>query len=308
MWNEKYIFVGGKGGVGKSTSATAIAVKHANAGQKTLLVSTDPAHNIGDIFQILIGGKIKKVDSSLYALEIDPEIETTRYIQTVKEHIKGVVNAKMMEEVHRQLDAAKTSPGADEAALFDRLITILLEESGNFDKIVIDTAPTGHTIRLLSLPTLMGVWMQGLIDRRKATNDKYSRLIYDGELVEDPIYDALRTRQSRFERARSILLDDTRTAYVFVLNAERLPIIETEKAMRLLQHYEMDVSTLIVNKVLPQEVTGAFMEERKKHEAQYVKQIYETFKKQSIYAVPLFSKDITSKAQLLAVSHYLRKE
>lgn len=308
MWNEKYIFVGGKGGVGKSTSATAIAVKHANAGQKTLLVSTDPAHNIGDIFQILIGGKIKKVDSSLYALEIDPEIETTRYIQTVKEHIKGVVNAKMMEEVHRQLDAAKTSPGADEAALFDRLITILLEESGNFDKIVIDTAPTGHTIRLLSLPTLMGVWMQGLIDRRKATNDKYSRLIYDGEPVEDPIYDALRTRQSRFERARSILLDDTRTAYVFVLNAERLPIIETEKAMRLLQHYEMDVSTLIVNKVLPQEVTGAFMEERKKHEAQYVKQIYETFKKQSIYAVPLFSKDITSKAQLLAVSHYLRKE
>src|SRR5699024_11733716 len=99
MWNEKYIFVGGKGGVGKSTSATAIAVKHANAGQKTLLVSTDPAHNIGDIFQILIGGKIKKVDSSLYALEIDPEIETTQYIQTVKEHIKGVVNAKMMEEV-----------------------------------------------------------------------------------------------------------------------------------------------------------------------------------------------------------------
>src|SRR5699024_12323228 len=123
-------------------------------------------------------------------------------------------------------------------------------------------ASTVYTILLLSLLSLIGIWMQGLIDRRKATNDKYSKLIYDGETVEDPIYDALRTRQSRFERAQSILLDHTRTAYVFVLNAERLPIIETEKAMRLLQHYEMDDSALIVNKVLPQEVTDEFMEWR----------------------------------------------
>lgn len=177
MWQEKYIFIGGKGGVGKSTSAAAFALKHANEGLKTLLVSTDPAHNIGDIFQMSIGGKIKKVYPTLYALEIDPDRETTNYIQTVKNNIKGVVNATMMEEVHRQLDTAKASPGADEAALFDRLITILLEESGNFDKIVIDTAPTGHTIRLLSLPELMGVWIHGLLERRKKANENYSRLI-----------------------------------------------------------------------------------------------------------------------------------
>lgn len=307
MWGKKHVFIGGKGGVGKSTSAAAIALTHAKEGQKTLLVSTDPAHNIGDIFHMSIGGKVKQIEPNLYALEIDPEIETAHYIQTVKNHIKDVVNPTMMEEVHRQLDTAKASPGADEAALFDRLITVLLEESGNFDKIVVDTAPTGHTIRLLSLPELMGVWIRGLLERRKVTNENYSMLIYDGEPIEDPIYEALWQRQTRFERARTILLDANQTAYVFVLNAERLPIVETEKAIQLLEGYQLLVSSLIVNKVLPEEATGGFLEERKKHEAQYVKQIYQTFKRQRIYQVPLFSEDITRKAQLVSISHYFKK-
>ena len=141
--SKRIIFVGGKGGVGKSTSAAAIAWKTAQDGYKTLLVSTDPAHNIGDIFNQSIGGKIKEITRNLFALEIDPEIETANYIKGVKENIKGIVHSGMIEEVHRQLDTAKASPGADEAALFDKLISIILEEGKNFDKLVFDTAPTG---------------------------------------------------------------------------------------------------------------------------------------------------------------------
>ncbi len=125
---RKIIFVGGKGGVGKSTTAAALAVKLAHTGYKTLLISTDPAHNVGHVFDMEIGGKVKKVAGNLYATEIDPDIETANYIKGVKENIKKVVHSGMMEEVHRQLDTAKASPGADEAALFDRLITIILEE------------------------------------------------------------------------------------------------------------------------------------------------------------------------------------
>ena len=201
---KNIIFVGGKGGVGKSTTAAAIALQSAEQGFKTLLISTDPAHNVGDIFNTKIGGKTKEIADNLYALEIDPEIETDNYIKSVKENIRGVVHSGMMEEVHRQLDTAKASPGADEAALFDKLISIILEERANFDKLVFDTAPTGHTIRLLSLPELMGVWIKGLLDKRRTTNENYSRLINDGEPVEDPIYDVLRIRQSRFSEARRL--------------------------------------------------------------------------------------------------------
>jgi arsenite/tail-anchored protein-transporting ATPase len=304
---KNIIFVGGKGGVGKSTTAAAIALQSAEQGFKTLLISTDPAHNVGDIFSTKIGGKTKEIADNLYALEIDPDIETDNYIKSVKENIRGVVHSGMMEEVHRQLDTAKASPGADEAALFDKLISIILEERANFDKLVFDTAPTGHTIRLLSLPELMGVWIKGLLDKRRTTNENYSRLIHDGEPVEDPIYDVLRIRQSRFSKAREVLLDKKQTGFIFVLNPERLPILETKKAIELLNKYDLVVSTLIINKVLPVEADGEFIMERKKHEKQYIELIKETFTKQQLIFVPLFSQDIINEKQLALFSEYFGK-
>ncbi|QBP42439.1 ArsA family ATPase [Paenisporosarcina antarctica] len=302
--NKSIIFVGGKGGVGKSTSAAAIAWKLAQQGYRTLLVSTDPAHNVGDIFNQNIGGKTVEISKNLHALEIDPEIETDKYIKGVKENIKGIVHSGMMEEVHRQLDTAKASPGADEAALFDKLISIILEERANFDKLVFDTAPTGHTIRLLTLPELMGVWINGLLEKRKKTNENYSALLNDGEPVEDPIYEVLKTRQERFSKARDILLSEKETGFIFVLNPERLPILETQKAIELLHKYDLHVKTLIINKVLPEEVDGAFFQERKKHERKYTQLITDTFTKQQLIYIPLFSQDIVSKNHLELFSKY----
>lgn len=305
--SKSIIFVGGKGGVGKSTSAAAIAWKSAKSGNKTLLISTDPAHNVGDIFNQKIGGKTKAIADNLYALEIDPEIETDNYIKTVKSNIKGTVHSSMMEEVNRQLDTAKASPGADEAALFDKLIHIILEERQNFDKLVFDTAPTGHTIRLLTLPELMGVWIEGLLEKRRKTNENYTQLLNDGEPREDPIYDVLRERQERFSKARDLLLDEQVTGFIFVLNPERLPILETKKALDLLHNYHLHVKTLIINKVLPEEADGEFLLERKKHEKTYLQQIKETFPKQKLVHVPLFSQDIVSKTQLELFSEYFKE-
>lgn len=301
---KKILFVGGKGGVGKSTSAAAIAWKSAKEGYKTLLISTDPAHNLGDIFRQSIGGEMSKVNEHLYAIEIDPDIETEKYMKSVKENMKGIVQTSMMEEVHRQLDTAKASPGADEAALFDKLISIILEEKENFDKLVFDTAPTGHTIRLLSLPELMGVWIEGLLKKRRKTNENYTQLLNDGEPVEDPIYDVLKERQDRFSKARAVLLDPKQTGFIFVLNPERLPILETKKALELLDKYHLHVKTLIVNKVLPRDVDGDFLLQRKALEKQYLSLIDHTFKQQQLIYIPLFSYDITDEQQLAAFSNY----
>ncbi|MDW0114971.1 ArsA family ATPase [Sporosarcina saromensis] len=299
------IFVGGKGGVGKSTTAAAIAHRLSTAGHRTLLVSTDPAHNVGDLFGRTIGGKPVEVAERLVALEIDPQLETERYIAGVKDNIKGVVHSSLMEEVHRQLDTAKASPGADEAALFDKLITIILEERKSFDKIVFDTAPTGHTIRLLSLPELMGVWIHGLLEKRKKTNENYSRLLNDGEPMEDPIYDVLAERQQRFIRVRELLMDCQTTGFLFVLNPERLPILETEKAIDLLHRHSLEVKSIVVNKVLPEHVEGAFWNERKAHEQKYLEMIEQSFNEQEILYVPLLQRDITSFEDLAVFSEQL---
>jgi arsenite-transporting ATPase len=303
---QKVIFVGGKGGVGKSTTAAAIARKSAIRGNKTLLVSTDPAHNLGDIFSRKIGGRITGVSEKLYALEIDTGAETENYMKEVKRNIKDIVQPGMMEEVYRQLDTAKASPGADEAALFDRLISIILEERDNFDKIIFDTAPTGHTIRLLSLPELMGVWIEGLLRRREKTNENYSRLLHDGEPVEDPIYDVLKERQRRFSKVREVLLDENETGFIFVLNPERLPILETEKALKLLEQYQLHVQTLVVNKILPADTAGDFLRERKLHEKKYTDMIMEKFPKQQLIYIPMFSHDIINADQLGKFSSFIQ--
>lgn len=303
--DKKIIFVGGKGGVGKSTTSAALALQMAQSGFKTLLISTDPAHNVGHIFDKKIGGKKTRITENLYGIEIDPEYETEQYIKGVKQNIKGAVNPTMMEEVHRQLDTAKASPGADEAALFDKLISIIIEESERFDKIIFDTAPTGHTIRLLSLPELMGVWIQGLLEKRHKTKKNYAQLLHDGEPIEDPIFDVLLERQRRFKRARELMLDNKITGFIFVLNPEQLPIVETKNAIKLLAQYDLHVRTLVVNRVLPEVDEGTFFRERKELEKHYLDEINRTFKEQQLIFIPFFEHDILNKNQLERFASHL---
>src|SRR5699024_10880690 len=135
IFHKQILYVGEKGGVGKFTSAAAIACQHAKNGYITLVVSTDSADNISDLFARSIIGKITYIACHLQALDIDSDKETDRYMQSVREIIHNVVHTEMMEEVHRQLDTAKASPGAEEAALFDKLISIILEERKHFDRL-----------------------------------------------------------------------------------------------------------------------------------------------------------------------------
>ncbi|WP_312889080.1 ArsA family ATPase [Desertibacillus haloalkaliphilus] len=307
LLQRKVIFVGGKGGVGKSTSASALAMSAAKQGKRTLLVSTDPAHNIGDIFHTKIGSKRKKLTTHLWGLEIHPEEEQKKYIETVKDNLRGMIKPSMIDEIHRQIDMASVSPGADESALFDRIVSIILEEGTDFEHIIFDTAPTGHTIRLLSLPELMSAWVDGMLDRRKTVNENYAQWLDDGEPREDTIYQILAKRKDRFAKVREILLNPKKTGFVFVLIPERLPILETEKAVQLLEQYKINVDTLFVNKVIPPHADGQFLQKRRLQEQKYLEWIESSFKKQRIVQIPLYEEDINNLEALEQISTYLKE-
>ncbi|WP_144480991.1 ArsA family ATPase [Cytobacillus oceanisediminis] len=309
MLEKKIYFIGGKGGVGKSTTSAAMALFLGQKGKKVLLVSTDPAHNTGDLFhKNFSGGKIEKATKNLDVLEIDSEQESRNYINGVKVNLKGMVKATMLDEVNRQIDMAAASPGAEEAALFDKITSLILEEIANYDAIVFDTAPTGHTIRLLTLPELMGVWMDGLLERRKKANENYAQWMNDGEIREDPLYEKLNERKNRFKRVREILLDETQTEYIFVLNAERLPILETGKAIETLHQHGIHVNTIVVNKVIPREADGRFMEQRRTNEKLYLDEIKEKFEHKRQIFLPLLEHDISSLDILEHISALLGKQ
>ncbi|MDC3416567.1 ArsA family ATPase [Aquibacillus salsiterrae] len=305
--NQPIIFVGGKGGVGKSTTAAGLAQQSALMGNKTLLVSTDPAHNLGDIFNRQLGGEPINVANNLAVVEIDSQKETESYIKQVKQNLDGMVKANFVHEVHRQLDLAKVSPGAEEAALFDKIVSIILEERQLYDRIIFDTAPTGHTIRLLTLPEMMGIWIEGMLEKRRKTNRKYTELLNDGEAIDDPIYEILLLRKHRFKQVRKILLDPKLTSFVFVLNPERLPILETKKAVKMLEEHQLRVSTIVINKVLPADTNSSFLLARKDMERQYLREIDAVFAGKKLINIPLLASDIRNDKDLEKFSNYFYK-
>ena len=160
------LFEGGKGGVGKSTTAAALAVHLADSGEQILLVSTDPAHSLGDLFGTSVGDRKREIIPGLHALEIDPGQEVERYLARVKRARRHYVQPAMYSEIERQIELTRHSPGSGEAALMDRVTSLMEEGATSHDRIIFDTAPTGHTLRLLALPEIMAAWTTGLLKSR----------------------------------------------------------------------------------------------------------------------------------------------
>ena len=305
LLQRRTLFFGGKGGVGKTTVASAFALMSADRGDRTLLVSTDPAHSTSDILERRLTGEPQQVVDNLWAMEIDPEHEVDAYIADVKARIADSVPPRLAGEVERQIDIARISPGAEESALFDRFTRILQHEARDYDRVVFDTAPTGHTLRLLSLPETMTAWIAGLISHRKKVNilgRMWRNVAGAGagagavagshDDTDDPVLRVLNERKHRFEEARKLVTDAEQASFAFVVIPERLPILETGKAVRALDKYRIPVGGLFVNRVLPDHAEGEFLQRRRERERGYLDEIAATFATHPIQHVPLMEADV----------------
>ena len=297
IFDRRIVFVGGKGGVGKTTSAGALALMAAESGRSTLIVSTDPAHSLGDVFDKRIGNQETSLAPNLSGLEIDPEAEAEQHIETVKMSMKSLVAPKMYREIDRQLDLARHSPGTMEAALLERMADLMADARSRFDLLIFDTAPSGHTIRLLSLPEVLGAWSDGMLGHRDRSRklgdllevfgrdhsreDEFGMIGGSKEKPDDSrdgrIRDILLTRRRKFHRARELLTDPAVTAFLLVINAERLPILESMKTLDLLKKFNIPVTGMIVNRLLPPDADGEFLRERRLQENEYRAEIDQTF-------------------------------
>ena len=297
LFDRRIIFVGGKGGVGKTTTAGALALMAADAGRTTLLVSTDPAHSLGDVFDLRIGNKETSLGPNLTGLEIDPEAEAESHIATVKMSMKSLVAPKMYGEIDRQLELSRHAPGTMEAALLERMADLMANANGRFDLLIFDTAPSGHTLRLLSLPEVMAAWSDGMLGYRDRSRrlgellkvfgrdhsreDEFGMIGGSKDKPDDSrdgrIQDILLARRRKFHRARELLTDKSVTAFVLVINAERLPILESKKTLDLLSRFNVPVAWMIVNRLLPPDAEGDFLRERRLQEDKYREEIDRTF-------------------------------
>lgn len=306
--SRQILFFGGKGGVGKTTVAAATALARAEEGARVLLVSTDPAHNLGHLFDRPIGANATRVTQGLDAVEIDPAGTVDVHLGEVARALHQLMPVDQHKEIDRHMELSRSAPGMQEAAILERMADVVDEGLTAYDLIVFDTAPSGHTARLMVLPEMMSAWTEGLIKRRERA-DRFAGLFRDlgrddaamadktlsetdaEQTRESRIRQILLRRRAKFSKLRDRLADQATTSFVIVLAAERLPVLESIELQHQLQHAGIAVNGLVINKRSPQNA-GTFLEERRRQEDAHLETLAEALPTLPRQDITLMAQDV----------------
>jgi len=260
----------GKGGVGKTTSAAAYALSLAKRGYRVLVVSIDPAHNLGDVLCTKLSGEPRKVIDNLHAMELDYNAVIAKFVKELSEKLHHLYRHLKVFNIEYYLDVVKYAPGVEEHALLEAFIHLIDQVEKDYDYLVIDPPPTGLMTRILSLPFISLQWVEKLLMIRRAILERRKMLervmgklkirIGDREVElptdvgEDPVFKELLSAYKIYQRAHEVLRDASRTRIYIVMTPEELPLLEALRVYNFLKRFRIPVGGIVVNRVLEWEI------------------------------------------------------
>jgi len=289
--NMRIILYTGKGGVGKTSVAAATALRCAERGYRTIAVSTDAAHSLADSFDTGLGSEPVQIAPNLWGHEIDVLHEVESSWKTVQEWIAALLSWRGMNEVVASEMAVL--PGMEELA---SLLNITeYHDSGNYDIVVVDCAPTGETLRLLSFPEVLRWWMEKLfpLERKVATLIRpVVKPILNIPYPDNKVFDSVEDLYRKIDRMHRLLVDRDTSSVRLVLNPEKMVIREAQRTFTYLNLYGYFVDLIICNRIIPDEVGDRYFDSWKESQSRYMQTIDEGFAPLPILNAPLFDREM----------------
>ena len=286
--NRIYIFTG-KGGVGKSSVAAAHAIKSAEEGKKTLLVSTDMAHNLGDIFERKLGKEAENVLPNLDIYEIDPEYVMENDFSSVMSYLGNLLS----DVDDYSLQDMGMMPGMEE--LFSLLKIADIYNSERYERIIVDCAPTGETLALLKFPELLSWYMEKLFPIGKVAMRMLSPISKSVFKVEMPNKSAMTDMEKMYLKLvelQELLKNRDVTSIRIVTTPEKMVVEETKRNYMYMNLYNFNVDGLYINRILPQDINNDFFNKWIVIQREYITYLKESFSALSIYEIPWYEEEL----------------
>ncbi len=287
----------GKGGVGKTTIAASTALRAASAGRRTLVMSTDPAHSLGDSFEVEIGSQPTFITDGLWGQQVDAQDRLEDNWREIQDYFIQLMNWAGTETI--QAEELTVIPGLDEIfALIDVKTHV---ESGLYDMLVVDCAPTAETLRLLSLPEIMNWYIERIfpVERKvvRAVRPIVSRMT-TLPIAGDRVFEAVERLHRNLDDVKTILTNEQMSSVRLVLNPEKMVIAEARRTYTYLGLFGYRVDAVVVNRILPEEVNDPFFGKWKDIQAEHLATVHESFDPVPILEARLFDRELVGVALL----------